>query len=169
LEREVERSKRSGKSLAIMMIDVDGFKSINDTYGHVAGDGVLKDVAALLQHDLRKSDVVCRYGGDEFIVIMPEISEDGAAHARDRLRKRLDAHNAGSEISIGLSIGIHVGSGTDPDTIIRFVDEDLYDDKSRNAERNIENVSENLAEMLAADDSQGNAARRRDSRILDEA
>lgn len=154
LEREIERSKRSGKNLAIMMIDIDGFKKINDTYGHVAGDEVLKNVGSILQHGLRKADVVCRYGGDEFIVIMPEISEKNAKHAKDRINRQLEEHNDKAKIPISLSIGIHVGSGTDPETILKFVDEDLYDDKARNVERNIANFSENLTEMFDADDSQ---------------
>ncbi len=151
LDREIERSKRSGENLAIMMIDVDGFKGINDTYGHVAGDEVLKDVGSILQQGLRKTDVVCRYGGDEFIVIMPGISEEGAQHAKGRIRRRLDKHNEKSAISIGLSIGIHVGSGTDSDTILKFVDKDLYGDKALSVERNIDNLGENLTDMLDAD------------------
>lgn len=88
---EVARSQRHGAKLSIAMVDIDHFKSINDTYGHPAGDAVLQGMGKLLQREGRQSDVPCRYGGEEFAVIMPETGPEDARVFMERLRVSLEA------------------------------------------------------------------------------
>ncbi len=89
LDREWNRAQRSGQPLSCIMLDIDHFKLINDTYGHVIGDTVLKRVATVLTQQCRPADILARYGGEEFCVIAPEASELGAVQLADRLRKAL--------------------------------------------------------------------------------
>ena len=87
--REVARAHRADSALGILMLDMDNFKSVNDQWGHVAGDGLLCQVSRLLTENVRAADVVCRYGGDEFIVVMPETSIDAATSKAEKLRQLL--------------------------------------------------------------------------------
>ena len=88
-EKLWEASKRYKKPLSCVMLDVDHFKSINDSYGHQVGDSVLKQVAQLLRATARKSDVVCRYGGEEFCILLPQVDLAEAEHAAERFRASL--------------------------------------------------------------------------------
>src|SRR5256885_2292409 len=83
---ELTPARRSNRPLAVLMLDLDHFKQINDTYGHPMGDEVLRRVALLLNEDVRTEDIVCRYGGEEFAIIAPNVCE-GAAGMADRLRR----------------------------------------------------------------------------------
>jgi len=89
LNREVARAHRADSDLGILMLDMDNFKNVNDKWGHVAGDGVLREVGRLLQANVRAADVVCRYGGDEFIVVLPGASMDAATTRAESLRQLL--------------------------------------------------------------------------------
>jgi two-component system, cell cycle response regulator len=91
LAAELERSQRYQHSFALVMMDIDFFKNLNDTYGHQAGDEALRIVAALLQQEVRPTDQVARYGGEEFVIILPETSGDDAAALADRLRQAIAA------------------------------------------------------------------------------
>ena len=86
---EFERSRRYGHSLSLIMLDIDHFKRVNDTYGHLAGDQVLKEVARRCMEVVREIDVVARYGGEEFIVLLPETVLEGAAQAAERMKARI--------------------------------------------------------------------------------
>ncbi len=88
LEQEVARARRYHTSLAFLLLDIDDFKLLNDRFGHVAGDMVLREVGQLILANIRAGDVACRYGGDEFIVVMPETSLEAAAHRGEQLRGR---------------------------------------------------------------------------------
>lgn len=85
IDRELERMKRYGGGLAVIALDLDGFKGINDTYGHGAGDALLQRVAATIRDTLRASDFCARLGGDEFVVLLPETDSDGAVVVAERL------------------------------------------------------------------------------------
>ncbi len=93
LDLELARADRRGTQLAVLMIDIDYFKRLNDTHGHHAGDVVLRDVAALLTRDLREVDTAARYGGEEFILLLPETDIQGAKLVAQRLRSSIDLAN----------------------------------------------------------------------------
>lgn len=109
LEAELGRSQRYGRPLSVLMLDVDHFKRVNDEHGHLAGDQVLAWFAQLLIAQLRSMDFVCRYGGEEFCVILPETSEGGALTVADRLRasvERAPFTNGALSLGITSSIGV---------------------------------------------------------------
>jgi len=110
LGTEVERTRRYNAPLSILMIDVDEFKDVNDTYGHLAGDQVLVEVALLLARTARSVDSVARYGGDEFVIAVPETGEVGAIAFAERLRDKIQAHpfdiGKGEPLQLTVSIGV---------------------------------------------------------------
>ena len=116
---EMDRSRRYASELAILLIDIDFFKRVNDTAGHLAGDQVLRQVAGCIQSAVRTVDIVARYGGEEFVVILPETSPVGARTFADRLRMGIETHEfaAGSEkIRLTVSIGISTFPAVDVDS-----------------------------------------------------
>lgn len=133
---EVERSVRYRRPLAVAFADIDHFKTINDTYGHEAGDLVLREVAAVLRHNIRASDRVGRYGGEEFMLVLPETSVDDAAALADKLRLLVASRRHllpdGSELSVTVSLGVTGGAGDrlSVDTLVREVDAAMYSAKA---------------------------------------
>jgi diguanylate cyclase (GGDEF)-like protein len=105
LERETERSRRSGMPLSLVMIDVDGFKAFNDTHGHLRGDDVLQYTADHIQSAVRTIDVAARLGGDEFAVLMPQTCRDEAVAAAERIRVVYAQRFSETSPPISLSIG----------------------------------------------------------------
>lgn len=108
-EEEVERSRSHGLTCAFLMIDIDDFKKCNDTYGHLVGDVVLREAARLMRENVREIDLVCRYGGEEFAVILPETGPEGAKHAAERIRKRIAEHTFRAydeKLSVTISAGV---------------------------------------------------------------
>lgn len=110
LEREEARMRRSTvERLSVAMLDIDGFKSVNDRYGHLMGDRVLHRVADLLQDEMRDMDAVGRFGGEEFIVVMPDTTEAGAKACMERVRRRIasdDSPFRGVDVQVTVSIGV---------------------------------------------------------------
>ena len=92
LGREIKRCKRHGIPLSVIFLDLDGFKGINDQYGHLAGSGTLTEVGAILALGVRESDILARYGGDEFVVVLPETPASGALVIAERLRRAIEEH-----------------------------------------------------------------------------
>lgn len=134
LETELRRARRTGQPLSVLMLDVDQFKEVNDRYGHICGDVVLGTIGRHLVHSLRASDVKCRYGGDEFILILPETPFEGAEHVASALSKALAARRIehdGQMLSVTVSIGITIAKPGDLDgkAIIDRADRALYDAK----------------------------------------
>jgi len=108
LEQEFSRSLRHGQPLSCMMFDLDNFKEINDTFGHKHGDRALVEFSKVLERNFRKSDIVSRYGGDEFIVLMPQSESEGALSEAERIRDVVEHHGfiiAGQRVSLSASIG----------------------------------------------------------------
>jgi len=131
LREEFARSLRSEKEMSIAMVDIDNFKGVNDTYGHQAGDHVLKSVAAALKCELRSTDIVFRYGGEEFMVIMPETDEFSAVIPLDRLREKLSGMKVkfgSAEIITSVSIGVSTvfNSEQDVEKAVNRADSALY-------------------------------------------
>jgi len=140
LWRELDRAGREGHSLSILMVDVDHFKRLNDTYGHPAGDEVLRTLGRLLQHHARSSDIPCRYGGEEFIVVLPDMPLDAARKRAERVRQDfadLRIAFGGAELVATLSIGVsgYAGHGNTADELIRAADLALYDAKQSGRNR----------------------------------
>jgi two-component system cell cycle response regulator len=90
VEREISRCHRYGRSLSLVMVDIDHFKTINDTYGHLAGDHVLKHVASSIRTRIRREDILSRYGGEEFAVLLPEVELKGAVQLAEKVRKLIE-------------------------------------------------------------------------------
>lgn len=140
LTRELTRCQREGQPLSLMLIDLDHFKQINDTYGHQAGDEVLRQLAAMLRSAARSSDVACRFGGEEFVLLLPNMPQPMARERAEQWRTRF----AASSISFGefrmqatLSIGIatYPGDGTSPQALIHSADRALYRAKTEGRNR----------------------------------
>jgi diguanylate cyclase (GGDEF)-like protein len=114
-DTEIARALRGGESLALLLADVDHFKRVNDTYGHLAGDQVLRGLAAELRQQVRGSDVVGRFGGEEFVVLLPRADADEACKIAERLRHRasvMGVYTDGTALDVTISIGVAV-LGTD--------------------------------------------------------
>jgi diguanylate cyclase (GGDEF)-like protein len=126
IDREAARRERYGGDLSVVLADVDHFKLINDTYGHAMGDEVLKAVARTLQASVREADSVARYGGDEFLVLMPATGPEDAEIARARLGEKLDKAGAAFEPRFSVALGVHTSSDADFDELFRETDKDLY-------------------------------------------
>ena len=140
LEREIKRAQRDSKPISLLMLDVDHFKVVNDTHGHDAGDLVLKSLARFLAGNLRGEDVACRYGGEEFILIMPGLSlaDSGikAEHIRRGVESSLQVPYLDQTLSVTVSIGVasFPEHGTQVDQLITMVDDALY--AAKNSGRN---------------------------------
>jgi diguanylate cyclase (GGDEF)-like protein len=110
LEREVHRARRNKRPVSVVMLDVDHFKSFNDTFGHDAGDAVLKAVAGVFKSNVRKEDIVCRYGGEEFMLVLPDASLDNAGRRAEFVRAAVEdlnlTHDGRKLDDITLSMGV---------------------------------------------------------------
>jgi diguanylate cyclase (GGDEF)-like protein len=133
LDTELSRSRRSGLSLAVLVVDLDGFKHVNDRHGHLAGDRVLQEVAAILAHGVREGDHIGRYGGDEFLVVLPDTDEAGARAAIARILAATEGARVGVEaedepLPIRFSIGhaIYPDDGSSHEELIATADEAMY-------------------------------------------
>jgi diguanylate cyclase (GGDEF)-like protein len=136
LDGEIRRARRSKLPLSLIMIDLDNFKTINDSHGHLCGDAVLAAIGARMRSELRGSDLKCRYGGDEFMVILPDTPLGGAKQVSENLRQALESHpiawNA-EQIRVTASFGVGVVNPTDQDPLaaIARADAALYRAKER--------------------------------------
>lgn len=131
MDSELRRSRRSGMPVSLVMFDLDHFKSINDTYGHLCGDAVLAHVGARMKTALRASDVRCRYGGEEFLVLLPDTAVSGACRVAEHLREDLAGHPVswqGATIHVTASFGVtSLAPGeSDPAVLMARADEALY-------------------------------------------
>ncbi len=132
LLQEMERANRYGTVLTCLMADIDNFKAINDTYGHLMGDSVLRQLAGILRREQRAVDIVARYGGEEFVILLPETGGSGARIFAERILRRVATHDfgdSGRPIHVTISIGIasfpddRVGDG---ESLLKLADANLY-------------------------------------------
>jgi len=142
LEGEFRRAQAGKKSLSLLLVDVDNFKDINDTHGHPAGDELLRYVGAMLRQHARKNDWCCRYGGDEFVVIMPETIKSDAATVADRIRTAIEAHvlafeNRQLRTTVSIGVASYPQDVTTKVGLVKAADAALYAAKQngRNALR----------------------------------
>jgi len=135
LAQEFERTRRSGQPTAMIMLDLDFFKKINDEWGHEGGNQVLRQIAGIMIQVLRRIDIPCRYGGEEFVMLLPGTPLPRAVQAAERLRKAIAETPVdfdGKQISVTASMGVSVymrNSNLDPETFIKQVDKLLYQAK----------------------------------------
>ena len=133
LDEEIARARRHRRELSVLMLDIDHFKKVNDTHGHLTGDSVLRGLAAILQKRLRPSDRLGRYGGEEFCAILPETSLTSAAHMAEELRKLVETYAFSAEnreVRVTISIGASsLNEGMQAADLYRTADEKLYEAK----------------------------------------
>ncbi|MCX5779224.1 MAG: GGDEF domain-containing protein, partial [Firmicutes bacterium] len=143
LQLALYQAERLGQPLSIIMVDVDHYKALNDTYGHGLGDQVLIQVGLVLRNNVRRGDIVCRYGGDEFLLIMPGIGEETAVHRAEMIHRKIHA----AKVEVGghreevLSLSMGVASypvhGTSVEAILRAADQALYRAKEGGRNRTV--------------------------------
>lgn len=134
LKEEIERSHRYKAPLSLALFDIDNFKAINDTYGHLIGDNVLTSICALIQENIRKTDFVARYGGEEICVLMPDTKPSKAAHVADRIRAKIQETNIcfeqdGVQLQINVTVSAGIASlstANSLEELIKQADNNLY-------------------------------------------
>jgi diguanylate cyclase (GGDEF)-like protein len=132
LDEELERDRRYGRSFSVLFFDLDHLKDVNDRHGHLAGSRVLREVAQLIQSKLRKSDRIFRYGGDEFVVTLPETGAEGALRVAHRLRRAVRSHHflAAEKLVVTLTASFGVATfphdGSSQEELIRTADQAMY-------------------------------------------
>jgi len=140
IEREMGRAQRYRRDLSLIMFDIDHFKKINDTYGHLAGDYVLKQLAAVIKSRIRREDILSRYGGEEFSIILPEIDTYNAMQFAEKIRRLTEKsvfRFEDTEIPVTISIGVTslTPDTTDPTEFVKHADEKLYEAKEQGRNR----------------------------------
>jgi diguanylate cyclase (GGDEF)-like protein len=145
--QEFERAKRYQRPLSCLILDIDNFKEVNDTFGHLAGDQVLQEIAHILKTQCRQSDLAGRYGGEEMIVLLPETEDAGALAIAERIREMIADHETidgkGQPIRVTVSIGVTYVAGTElanldsPDRIVQYADDALLAAKKTGRNRTI--------------------------------
>ncbi len=127
IEEEVERVKRGGKSFSLIMMDLDHFKEVNDTYGHKIGDEVLRQLVNTVKERLRKIDLFARWGGEEFLILLPNTPLENAKHLAEEIRRRIEELSFPMDIKITASFGVtEYRDGDSPDSLISRADDLMY-------------------------------------------
>lgn len=137
MNQELKKRAKTENKLSLLMIDIDNFKKLNDTYGHIKGDEVLKKVSRIIEETARKNDIVTRYGGDEFVIILWNIDKDDARVLGERIRKRVKEELRDFDFPLTLSIGIstYPEDGKKIGILLDKVDKALYRAKSKGKDR----------------------------------
>jgi len=135
LEREVHRATRLQRTVAVIMLDIDHFKRFNDTFGHEAGDTLLRELGGFLKREIRGGDFACRYGGEEFVLILPEISPEDVRNSAERMREKIKELNVQynnvvlDNITLSLGVALFPVHGTTGKAVLHATDEALYQAK----------------------------------------
>lgn len=150
IAEELERASRFTGRLAVIMVDIDHFKRLNDEFGHLLGDEVLRGVSSILKHQLRKVDMVSRYGGEEFAVIVPETTGANALAVAEKLRRQVEAHpfpGVPRPVTISCGVADYPTQGATRDELVAAADSALYQAKQAGRNR-----------VMAASCKKGNSA-----------
>jgi diguanylate cyclase (GGDEF)-like protein len=132
LRKEIKRASRSGRPLSLLFLDLDGFKQVNDTHGHLAGSKALVEAAAIIRGSARETDVTARFGGDEFSVVLPDTGREGAVSVAERIRDRIGACQFLASDGLSIHLTASIGVATLPDVaasaeeLIRAADVAMY-------------------------------------------
>ena len=132
LRRETKRASRSGRPLSLLFIDLDGFKAVNDTHGHLFGSRALVEAAAVIRSSARETDVVSRFGGDEFALVLPDTGGEGAFAVGERIREKTAAHKFLAADGLDIHLTVSVGVATLPDVaasseeLVQAADKAMY-------------------------------------------
>ena len=150
LKREIYRAERKGTSLGIIMLDIDHFKRFNDTHGHAAGDALLHELGKFLKAHIRGADIACRYGGEEFTLILPDVSVEDARQRAEQLRERVrylivqDNNQTLNGVTLSLGVAVFPLNGSTMEAVLRAADLALY--RAKHEGRNRVVVSQEVAE-----------------------
>ena len=134
VEREFSRARRYGRNLSCLMLDIDHFKRINDDYGHLTGDYILKELASTIRRRIRREEIFARYGGEEFCIVLPESDPDSVREFAGTIRRLIEGHMfefEGSRIAVTVSLGVgHLTTNMkDPSELLKAADDRLYEAK----------------------------------------
>ena len=142
LAMEVSRSLRHGRVFSLIFLDVDSFKTYNDMHGHLKGDGVLRTIGEILKNQLRKADMAARYGGDEFVILLPETDKTAAQGVAEAVRKTIESHLfygreelPTKKVTISVGVSTFPEDGADSQALIQSADKALY--KAKESGRNV--------------------------------
>lgn len=141
LSRELQRCERRNLPLSVLMLDVDHFKRFNDTHGHAAGDALLSQVGRLIQAKVRSEDIACRYGGEEFTVVMPEMDAEGACQRAETIRREIEVatvlhlRQTLGPVTVSIGIATYPADGTTPELLQQLADATLYRAKAEGRNR----------------------------------
>ncbi len=140
LGKEIQRARRYQRALSLVIMDIDNLKKVNDSYGHLAGDTVLRDIARLLRETVREADIVVRYGGDEFVVIMPEADKkqalESAVRILDKVREhRFEVEGGCSGATLSAGVADYTGENMTESDLLKMADESLYRAKAEGRDR----------------------------------
>jgi two-component system, cell cycle response regulator len=137
LRRETKRASRSGRPLSLLFLDLDGFKAVNDRHGHLFGSRALVEAASVIRASARETDVVSRFGGDEFALVLPDTGGEGAYAVGERIRERIAAHSFLASAGLNIHLTVSVGVATLPDAaasveeLVQAADNAMYQVKDR--------------------------------------
>ena len=132
LRRETKRASRSGRPLSLLFIDLDGFKGVNDAHGHLAGSSALVEAASVIRMSARETDIVARFGGDEFALVLPDTGTEGAAMVGERIKEKIALHPFLRKDGLDIRLTVSVGVATVPDVaasaeqLVQAADEAMY-------------------------------------------
>jgi diguanylate cyclase (GGDEF)-like protein len=157
LDKEITRAKREGYSISLVMVDIDHFKMINDTFGHKAGDQVLQALSALLCRHIRKADIACRYGGDEFVLALPNLPKEIALQRVEVWRiafqdMRIESQDKEVSATISSGIAFFPDNGSNSDQLIAAADKAMYEAKTAGRNRTV--LADSLPPLVIASKQQ---------------